>query len=197
MWPITRSEGDITQLPQFVESSDGKTFDITNPATLKHVAKVYEASEQDTDRAVASAKAAFPAWSALSPAQRAPCLKKLAKLIRENNDELAALEAASMGKPIGAFFDGFAAAAKFDHHSEYGHAIQGTTSKFAKIFSSGMKESISNKFRCANSWIPQYDFASAIRCRGSYYSLERPSLVPSEQDRSSAHRWQHGRCQEQ
>lgn len=114
---------------QFVESSDGKTFDITSPATLKHVAKVYEASEQDTDRAVASAKAAFPSWSALSPAQRAPCLKKLASLIRESNDELASLEAASMGKPIGDFFEGMAAASKFDYYSEAGHAVQGTTSK--------------------------------------------------------------------
>ena len=113
-----------------MESSNGKTFDITNPATLKHVAKVHEASEQDTDRAVASAKAAFPAWSALSPTQRAPYFKKLANLIRENNDELAALEAASMGKPVGAFIDGYAAAAKFDHYSESGHAIQGTTSRY-------------------------------------------------------------------
>ena len=95
------------------------------------MAKVYEASEQDTNRAVASAKAAFPAWSALSPAQRAPYFKKLASLIRENNDELAALEAASMGKPVGTFFDGFAAAGRFEKHSEYGHAIQGTTSECA------------------------------------------------------------------
>lgn len=116
-------------LEQFVESSDGKTFDITNPATLKHVAKVHEASEQDTDRAVASAKAAFPSWSALSPAQRAPYFKKLAALIRENNDELAALEAASMGKPVGTFFDAFAAAGKFDHYAEAGHTVQGTTSE--------------------------------------------------------------------
>ncbi|KAF1966846.1 aldehyde dehydrogenase [Bimuria novae-zelandiae CBS 107.79] len=113
---------------EFVESSEGKTFDITNPATLKLVAEVHEASEQDTDRAVASARAAFPAWSALSPAQRAPYLKKLASLIRENIAELAALEAASMGKPVGEFFEGYAAAGKFDYYSEAGHLIQGTTS---------------------------------------------------------------------
>jgi acyl-CoA reductase-like NAD-dependent aldehyde dehydrogenase len=50
-------------------------------------------------------------------------------LIRENNNELATLEAASMGKPIGSFFDGFAAAGKFDHYAEAGHTVQGTTSK--------------------------------------------------------------------
>ncbi|KAF2006126.1 aldehyde dehydrogenase-like protein [Amniculicola lignicola CBS 123094] len=113
---------------EFSESSHGKTFDIKNPATLKFVAKVYEASEEDTDRAVAAAKAAFPSWSALSPDQRAPYFKKLANLIRENNDELAALEAVSMGKPMGGFFDAYACAAKFDHYSEVGYSVQGTTS---------------------------------------------------------------------
>ncbi|EUC33930.1 hypothetical protein COCCADRAFT_36289 [Bipolaris zeicola 26-R-13] len=114
---------------EFVESSNGKTFDIVNPATLKLVAKVHEASEQDTDNAVAAAKAAFPAWSALSPDQRGQYFKKLAALIRENNDELAALEASSMGRPVGEFFDGYAAAAKWDRYAESGYNVQaGTTS---------------------------------------------------------------------
>ncbi|KAF2016395.1 aldehyde dehydrogenase-like protein [Aaosphaeria arxii CBS 175.79] len=114
---------------EFAESSNGKTFDIHNPATLKLVAKaVHEASEEDTDRAVAAAKAAFPSWSALSPDQRAPYFKKLAALIREANDELGALEAASMGKPLGAFFDAYACASKWEHYSEVGYSVQGTTS---------------------------------------------------------------------
>ncbi|KAH8726089.1 aldehyde dehydrogenase-like protein [Phaeosphaeriaceae sp. PMI808] len=112
---------------EFVESSNGKTFDITNPTTLQHVAKVHEASEQDTDNAVAAAKAAFPAWSQLSPEKRAQHFKKLAALIREHNDELGALEAASMGKPLGHFFDGYACASKFDYYAEAGHNVQGTT----------------------------------------------------------------------
>ena len=89
---------------------------------------MHEASEQDTDRAVASAKAAFPSWSELSPADRSPYFKKLANLIRENNDELAALEAASMGKPLGGFFDAYACASKFDYYAESGFNVQGTTS---------------------------------------------------------------------
>ncbi|KAF2024740.1 aldehyde dehydrogenase-like protein [Setomelanomma holmii] len=113
---------------EFVKSSNGKTFDITNPATLKHVAKVHEASEQDTDDAVAAAKAAFPSWSTLSPDKRAQYFKKLASLIRENNEELGALEAASMGKPLGAFFDAYACAAKWDRYAEAGYNVQGTTS---------------------------------------------------------------------
>jgi acyl-CoA reductase-like NAD-dependent aldehyde dehydrogenase len=89
---------------------------------------VHEASEQDTDNAVAAAKAAFPSWSALSPDVRAGYFKKLANLIRQNNEELGALEAASMGKPLGHFFDAFACAAKWDHYAEAGYTVQGTTS---------------------------------------------------------------------
>lgn len=89
---------------------------------------VHEASEQDTDNAVAAAKAAFPGWSALSPEDRGRYFKKLASLIRENNDELGALEAASMGKPLGAFFDAYACAAKWDHYAEAGYTVQGNTS---------------------------------------------------------------------
>lgn len=77
---------------------------------------------------MAAAKAAFPSWSALSPDQRAPYFRKLASLIRENNDELAVLEAASMGKPLGSFFDGKAAAARWDYFAETGYIVQGTTS---------------------------------------------------------------------
>jgi acyl-CoA reductase-like NAD-dependent aldehyde dehydrogenase len=91
-------------------------------------AVVHEASEIDTDRAVAAAKAAFPAWSASSPEKRAQYFKKLAHLIRENNDELGALEAASMGKPLGAFFDAYACASKWERYAEAGYNVQGTTS---------------------------------------------------------------------
>jgi acyl-CoA reductase-like NAD-dependent aldehyde dehydrogenase len=97
-------------------------LDLTTPMI------VHEASEQDTDNAVAAAKAAFPAWSKLSPDTRAQYFKKLAALIRESNDELGALEAASMGKPLGAFFDAYACAAKFDRFAEAGYNVQGTTS---------------------------------------------------------------------
>ncbi|KAF2710976.1 aldehyde dehydrogenase-like protein [Pleomassaria siparia CBS 279.74] len=113
---------------EFSESSDGKTFDIHNPSTLELVAKVYEASEEDTDRAVAAAKTAFPAWSALSPNQRGVYFKKLANLIRESNDELATLEALSMGRPVGEYSDAFVCASRFDRYAEIGYTVQGTTS---------------------------------------------------------------------
>lgn len=98
---------------------------LANKSCILIVATVHEASEQDTDNAVAAAKAAFPAWSALSPDARGQYFKKLANLMRENNNELAALEASSMGRPVGEFFDAYAAAAKWDRYAEVGYSVQG------------------------------------------------------------------------
>jgi aldehyde dehydrogenase (NAD+) len=89
---------------------------------------VPEASEEDTNAAVAAAKAAFPGWSALSPTQRGKYFKSLANLIRGANDELAYLEAISMGRPITQYPDARAAAAEFDYFSEAFLTPLGTSS---------------------------------------------------------------------
>ncbi|KAK4869193.1 hypothetical protein LT330_006193 [Penicillium expansum] len=113
---------------KFVESSDNRTFDLTSPTTNTKFATVYEASEDDTNAAVAAAKAAFPAWSALSPSQRGAYFKKLASLILESHEELAQLEAMSMGRPVSGYFDSYAAAITFDFYAENGYQALGTTS---------------------------------------------------------------------
>ena len=87
-----------------------------------------EASEADTDRAVAAAKAAFPAWSALSPKERGSYFKKLAELLKGAHSDMAWLEASSMGRPIKTYFDGFAAAEEYDHYAECAWEAQGISS---------------------------------------------------------------------
>lgn len=79
---------------------------------------VPEASEQDANAAVAAAKAAFPAWSALEPAKRGGYLKKLATLILQHNEELAVMEAQTMGKPVSSYIDAFAAVENYEHYAE-------------------------------------------------------------------------------
>lgn len=87
-----------------------------------------EATEDDANAAVAAAKAAFPAWSAMDPEARGKCLKKLAALILQHNEELAVLEAQAMGKPVAHFADGLAAVSEFEHYAESWGQIQGTSS---------------------------------------------------------------------
>ncbi|KAK3315936.1 aldehyde dehydrogenase domain-containing protein [Apodospora peruviana] len=113
---------------QLVEASDKKTFPVYNPATREVSANVPEASEQDTNAAVAAAKAAFPAWSALDPTKRAACMKKLASLLRAHNPQLAHLEAISMGQPVRNHIYGVTGASLFDHYAESWQSIQGQAS---------------------------------------------------------------------
>ncbi|KAJ5396802.1 Retinal dehydrogenase 1 [Penicillium cosmopolitanum] len=113
---------------KFVEASDGGKFELKSPATGEKFVEVSEATEDDTNAAVAAAKAAFPAWSELSPADRGAYFKKLANLIRESHDELAELEALSMGRPVSAYFESYIAAESLDHYAEAGYDALGTSS---------------------------------------------------------------------
>jgi acyl-CoA reductase-like NAD-dependent aldehyde dehydrogenase len=74
---------------------------VVNPATAKPIAQLDRAGVEETDRAVAAAKAAYPAWRAVKPADRARLLRRVAALVEEHIDGLARLETSNVGKPLG------------------------------------------------------------------------------------------------
>ena len=76
------------------------TLTVLNPATEEPIAELEQAGVDETDAAVARAKAAFPAWRAVAPADRARLLRRLATLVEENVEELARIESQNVGKPI-------------------------------------------------------------------------------------------------
>jgi acyl-CoA reductase-like NAD-dependent aldehyde dehydrogenase len=73
---------------------------VLNPATEEPLAELPEPTAEDTDAAVARAKAAFPAWRAVAPTDRARLLRRLAALVEEHGEELARIESQNVGKPI-------------------------------------------------------------------------------------------------
>jgi acyl-CoA reductase-like NAD-dependent aldehyde dehydrogenase len=77
------------------------THRVVNPATEEPIAELESAGVEETDRAVAAATAAFPAWRAVAPADRARLLRRLAGAVEEHGEELALLETRNVGKPIG------------------------------------------------------------------------------------------------
>jgi acyl-CoA reductase-like NAD-dependent aldehyde dehydrogenase len=77
------------------------TLEVINPATEKPIARMPRAGVEDTDRAVAAAKRAYPAWRAVRAADRNRMLRKLASVIEEHGEELAQLETRNVGKPLG------------------------------------------------------------------------------------------------
>jgi len=85
---------------KFVPPRSDAYFDDVNPATAEVIAAIPDSDERDVDDAVRAAKAAFPAWSRRTAAERSNLLLKLADLIEKNLDELARTESIDNGKTI-------------------------------------------------------------------------------------------------
>ncbi len=87
---------------EWCDAAGGKTFDTFNPATGEVIAQVAAGDKEDIDRAVAAAKKAFETgpWPKMSARDRGRLLFKLADLVQQNAEQLAAMEVLNNGKPI-------------------------------------------------------------------------------------------------
>jgi aminobutyraldehyde dehydrogenase len=90
---------------EWVDAAGGEAMEVLNPATGEAIAEVPASTAEDADRAVQAAKDALPEWLDSTPRERAEMLLKLADVIEENAEELAALESKNVGKPIAAARD--------------------------------------------------------------------------------------------
>jgi acyl-CoA reductase-like NAD-dependent aldehyde dehydrogenase len=80
---------------------DGESeMDVINPATEEILSTCPRASKAQLDKAVAAAKAAFPAWSATPIAERKKVLNAIADVVEANAGELARLLTQEQGKPL-------------------------------------------------------------------------------------------------
>ncbi|WP_329520343.1 aldehyde dehydrogenase [Spirillospora sp. NBC_01491] len=80
----------------------GEVLETRDPATGEVLARLHGAGVADVDEAVraGAAAAADPAWRDLLPHERARCLVRIADLIAERADDIAALQTADTGKSI-------------------------------------------------------------------------------------------------
>jgi len=78
------------------------TYTVINPATEQPVRIVPSTSAQETDAAIERAAAAQVSWRATAPGERAALLRAFAAEVGAHTEELAALEVAGSGHPIGA-----------------------------------------------------------------------------------------------
>ncbi len=87
---------------KWTAAQSGKTFETINPATEEVIAQVAEGDAADVDAAAKAARQALESgpWSRMDARDRGKCLNKLADLIENELDELAALESLDNGKPI-------------------------------------------------------------------------------------------------
>ena len=87
---------------KWMDSLSGKKFATVYPATEEIIAEVAKGGPEDIDQAVDAARRAFDdgPWPRMDARDRAKLLYRLADLIEENAEELAALETLDNGKPI-------------------------------------------------------------------------------------------------
>lgn len=76
----------------------GAVFDVTEPATGAVLGLARDATESELNQAVAAAKAAFPAWAALPGDDRKALLHRVADLIVQRAEEIAAVECVDSGQ---------------------------------------------------------------------------------------------------
>jgi succinate-semialdehyde dehydrogenase/glutarate-semialdehyde dehydrogenase len=85
---------------QWMAADDGALLAVVNPANGQKLAEVPLCGARETQRAIAAANAAWPAWRALTARRRAQLLQAWNRLILENADDLAQLITAECGKPL-------------------------------------------------------------------------------------------------
>lgn len=82
------------------DAASGRTFEVTNPASGAVITQVPDMNAEDTRRAIEAAKAAQPAWAALTAKERSNKLYAWFAAITAHTDELARIMTCEQGKPL-------------------------------------------------------------------------------------------------
>ena len=97
------------------DAESGQTIPVIAPAEGKEFGRIAAAGERDVDAAVAAARRAVEtgAWSRLTAVERGRLLSRMAEVLADHAEELAALEAKDTGKPIRQARNDIVAAARY------------------------------------------------------------------------------------
>jgi aldehyde dehydrogenase (NAD+) len=85
---------------QWVAPAKANDYAVIDPSTEEPCAVISLGGQEDTDKAVAAAKAALPGWMATSPAERIALLEKLLEVYKTRAEDLAKAMSTEMGAPI-------------------------------------------------------------------------------------------------
>jgi aspartate-semialdehyde dehydrogenase len=81
-------------------ADDGTHIEVSNPADGSVVGQVPDMGADETRRAIAAARRAFPAWRSLLPQERGALLQAWYRLMLEHKEDLATLMTLEQGKPL-------------------------------------------------------------------------------------------------
>lgn len=83
-----------------VDSVDGATMPVINPATGEQYATAPRSTAADVDNAMDAAATAFESWKNSTPSERSLALYRLADAIEARAEDFIALEVENTGKPV-------------------------------------------------------------------------------------------------
>ncbi|MCB1554041.1 MAG: CoA-acylating methylmalonate-semialdehyde dehydrogenase [Xanthomonadales bacterium] len=169
--------------------TSGRWSGVYNPATGLASGRVALASSAEVGQAVGAAAAAFPAWAATTPLNRARVMFRFKELVERHADELAALITSEHGKvqadargevtrglEVIEFACGIPHLLKGEHSQNVGREVD-SWSEFAPL---GVVAGITPfNFPCM---VPMWMFPVALACGNTFV------LKPSERDPSTANR---------
>ncbi|AGU49188.1 succinate-semialdehyde dehydrogenase GabD [Variovorax paradoxus B4] len=102
--PLTLTRPDLQRTANFIAgewcSTDGRTLDVTDPATGALIAQVPDSGADAARAAADAAYAALPAWRRTPAKQRAQILKRWNDLVLAHQDDLGRLISREQGKPL-------------------------------------------------------------------------------------------------
>jgi len=169
-----------------VESTSGRSGTVWNPATGEAASTVDFASVAEVDQAVASAKAAFPAWRATNLSRRAEVMFRVRELVDANRKEIASLLSAEHGKVLS---DALGEVARGLENIEFAcgipNLLKGGYSEQAStgldVYSIKQPLGVVAGITPFNfpAMVPMWMFANALACGNTFV------LKPSEKDPSS------------
>ncbi|MCB9436899.1 MAG: NAD-dependent succinate-semialdehyde dehydrogenase [Anaerolineales bacterium] len=113
---------------EWVEASNGGTWEVINPATEEVVQTVPYGTADDANAAIEAAARAFPEWANQTAYKRAAILKKASDIMRSRLDELARTTTLECGKPLSqSRGEWFTAADLFEWFAEECKRVYGRT----------------------------------------------------------------------
>ena len=172
---------------RIVTGQSGRTSPVYNPATGQQTGELDLADAGEVDTAVASAKAAFPAWRATSLSRRAEVLFRIRELIEANRKEIASILTAEHGKVLS---DALGEVARGLENVEFAcgvpHLLKGGFSEQAAtgvdVYSIRQPLGVVAGITPFNfpAMVPMWMFANALACGNTFV------LKPSEKDPSAS-----------
>lgn len=82
------------------DADNGKTIEVTNPATGEVIGTVPKMGSAETKRAIEAANKALPAWRAKTAKERAVIIRRWYELLMQHQDDLALILTTEQGKPL-------------------------------------------------------------------------------------------------